>query len=179
MKALPTSSCATSKKSHSLQSTVLGVNPSLSTNELKCLSPKNTRCIFSSFSLRRQRKTLLHPTFFSDCLLYFWQVPSLQKMWVYVNSKFILITLIQPIWLSRLFFFLCSFLCCCLVFVIIFPCGWTGERIRENIQQKAVMLYSVTHPACSFLHPSTHEPIWYLLIIYCEPGIILDSGSKI
>lgn len=155
MKALPTSSGATSKKSHSLQSTVLGVNPSLSTNELKCLSPKNTRCIFSSFSLRRQRKTLLHPTFFSDYLLYFWQVPSLQKMWVYVNSKFILITLIQPIWLSRLFFFL-------VFFPLLFPCVcnylslWL-DREEDKGKYTAKSSYVIFgDPSYLFISPSIH-----------------------
>lgn len=63
------------EKVTSLRSTVLGVSPSLSLNELKRLYPKNKRYIPTRVSLIRKRRTPLRPKFvlffFPDCLLYF------------------------------------------------------------------------------------------------------------
>ena len=102
-----------------------------------------------------KRKTLLCPTFFSHWLLYFWQVPSLQKMWVYINSK-LMVTLIQLIWWSRLFF--------CVFFLLLLSnvcnylfLGLGGERIRRKYSAKiSHVVFSC--PSCLVTSPSTHPP---------------------
>ena len=146
------------EKVTSLRSTILGVSPSLSPNELKRLYPKNKRYIPIRVSLIRKRRTPLRPKF---CFVFFLIVfcifdkcPNFNNLGF--NSKFIVISLIL-IRSSRFFLFLFSSSAVYLVFVIILYWGWTGEGIRRENREKSLMFYSVLHPACWFLHPSTHQ----------------------
>lgn len=110
------------EKVTSLRSTVLGVSPSLSLNELKRLYPKNKRYIPTRVSLIRKRRTPLRPKFvlfffFLIVFCIFDKCPNLNNLGF--NSKFIVISLIL-IRSSRFFLFLFSSSAVYLVFVIIF-----------------------------------------------------------